>query len=264
MKLTENSYFKFSGGEVHCKMEHVPQIIIMKDYTMNGFMALAEYVEVIHRKYPSYNIEVTYPYLPYARQDRVMNDNEPFSLHVFARLLNCLRLSKVIVVDPHSDVTPALVHRCVSVHQWEIAKGFLPQNLFDDPEVMFVSPDAGAYKKVAKLVLNDYRIVLGTKIRGTDGNIIKTDIYSPVELTGKTCVVIDDICDGGRTFTELGKVLKHKGAKKLILYITHGIFSKGLAELLLYYDEIYTTNSFNMEAYADYRKSGNLVVKELF
>lgn len=264
MKLTEKEYFRFSGGEVHCKMDYLPTCITMKDYTMNGFMALAEYAEIIYRKYPGYKVQITYPYFPYARQDRVISEDEPFSLQIFAKLLNSLHFEKVTIWDPHSDVTPALVNNCVPIHQWNIAGGFLPKTLFDDHDIMFVSPDAGAYKKVAKLMPNDYRIIIGTKIRGTDGTIIKTDLYSPVSLKEKTCVVVDDICDGGKTFIELGKALKHKGAKKLILYVTHGIFSKGLAELFLYYDAVYTTNSFEQDKHQEYIDSSKLIVKELF
>lgn len=51
MEITKNSYFLFSGGEVHCKVKEGTVRIIMRDYTMNGFMALAETIEVLRRAY---------------------------------------------------------------------------------------------------------------------------------------------------------------------------------------------------------------------
>ena len=62
------------------------------------------------------------------------------------------------------------------------------------------------------------------------------------DLTNQTCFIIDDICDGGGTFIGTAKMLKEKGAKKVVLIVTHGIFSKG--SHLDFIDEIYTTDSY--------------------
>lgn len=244
MKISSNDYFIFNGGEVHCKLSTTADIsrIVCLDYTMNGFMAVCEYIEIIRRK--GLTTKLVYPYFPYARQDRIMNENEPFSLRIFCNLLNSQKFESVTIYDPHSDVAPALLNNCKVVPQWEIAKAIIPKEYLSNPDVIFISPDAGAYKKLSKLVPNDYRIAIGTKIRGSDGNIIKTTLYSPVDLKDKTCVMVDDICDGGKTFIELAKVLKHKGASKIILYITHGIFSNGPLVLKgAGIDHVYTTNS---------------------
>ena len=48
---------------------------------------------------------------------------------------------------------------------------------------------------------------------------------------GRNCLIVDDICDGGGTFIPLAKKLKNAGAKTVTLYVTHGIFSKGLDPL---------------------------------
>lgn len=237
-----NKHFIFSGGEVHCAINDNPNKVVVRDYSMNGFMALAEHVEV-YRRLGKSRIDVIYPYFPYARQDRVMVKNEPFSLKVFAELLNSLNLSSVEVWDAHSDVTSALVKNCRVVPQWDLARRTLPAGYFENH--LFVSPDAGAYKKLTKLVAEDSRICIGVKNRDSQGNIIHTDVFSPVPIEGRDCVMVDDICDGGRTFIELAKTLKAKDAASVILYVTHGIFSKGFDELKQHIDRIYTTNSFN-------------------
>ncbi len=243
MIITPNSYFKFSGGEVHCKFieESSRMHIIMRDYTMDGFMALAQQVEIL-RRLGQETIQVSYPYLPYARQDRVMAPLEPFSLKVFCQLLNSLELDKVWLYDPHSDVAPALINNCVVGPQWTIAKQAIPEEWFAEGTV-WVSPDAGAYKKVSKLVPDDKQICIGTKIRSPEGRIVSTEVYSPVDLTNRRCIIVDDICDGGRTFIELAKALKERGAIYVALYITHGIFSNGFEELQKYIDHIYTTDT---------------------
>jgi ribose-phosphate pyrophosphokinase len=61
-------------------------------------------------------------------------------------------------------------------------------------------------------------------------------------LAGKTCFIVDDICDGGGTFIGVAEELRKLNAVKIILVISHGIFSKGLS--LQNVDEIYCTNSY--------------------
>ncbi len=244
MFIDKDSYFLFSGGEVHLNIEAHDSEIVVTDYTMNGFMALAQYVELFRRKFSHFPIRVTYPYLPYARQDRAMADDAPFSLKVFCQLLNSLNLDSVTIMDPHSDVAPAIIDNCIVVPQWEIAKKVIPEGWFEPPEAMFVSPDAGAYKKLSKLVADDWRICIGTKIRDSHGMVNHTKVHSPVNLEGLDCLIVDDICDGGRTFIEISKALKANGAASVSLYVTHGIFSNGFEELQKHLNKIFTTNTF--------------------
>jgi ribose-phosphate pyrophosphokinase len=116
-------------------------------------------------------------------------------------------------------------------------------------DIVLVSPDAGANKKtfeVAKYFSTNF--IRADKLRDlTTGQIKETIVYAD-DLTGKTAVILDDICDGGRTFIELAKVLKAKGAAKVILFVTHGIFSAGLDPLFAGgIDAIWTTDSFPLK-----------------
>ena len=59
-------------------------------------------------------------------------------------------------------------------------------------------------------------------------------------------VIIDDICDGGRTFVELAKVIKeNQSDAKIYLIVTHGIFSAGFNDLNKFFEKIFTTNSIS-------------------
>ena len=61
-------------------------------------------------------------------------------------------------------------------------------------------------------------------------------------------LIVDDICDGGATFIELGKLLKeHYPNNTLFLVVTHGFFTKGLSELAKYYDGILCKNNYSKE-----------------
>lgn len=109
-----------------------------------------------------------------------------------------------------------------------------------------ISPDAGSNKKIydlAKSIGYDGEIIRCDKLRDIPtGQIIETIVYKN-DLGGKDAIIVDDICDGGKTFIELAKVLKEKNVGKIYLVVTHGIFSAGFDSLGEYFDGIYCTNS---------------------
>jgi ribose-phosphate pyrophosphokinase len=202
------------------------------------------------------------PYLPYARQDKAMNEGESFSLQVFARIINSSNFYKVIFLDPHSLVSPALIDRSAPVENHKFlgeALYYIRSNHRDEypRDCVLVSPDAGAYKKIftaGVAVKFEGDIVACNKVRNLKtSEIVKMEISS--DVTGKICIIVDDICDGGRTFKELAEILKSHGAKKVILVVTHGIFSYGIEPLVgddpenPLIDEVYTTDSFKVHSF---------------
>lgn len=180
------------------------------------------------------------PYIPYARQDRVMVPGEPLSAAVFGKLINMCGFDQVIVDDPHSDVAPSHINNVSIFEQYEMVLQILGPGFFDD--AVIVAPDAGAIKKVTKLAqkVNHSQIGVGTKHRNLLTNEITATSYSGPDVKGKRVVMVDDLGDGLRTFIELGRVLKAQGASEVVLYITHGIFSYGADICDGIIDEIYS------------------------
>jgi ribose-phosphate pyrophosphokinase len=159
-------------------------------------------------------------------------------------LINNLKCDRVTIVDPHSEVTPALLDNCHVVTQAEILQTSLLAKRIREENWALIAPDAGAEKKiheVAKSISSDDftpDIYCACKLRDTKtGRITATTFHGDVER--RKVLIVDDICDGGRTFIELAKVLQDKGSKEIYLYVTHGIFSKGLEPLKLYFKQIY-------------------------
>ena len=78
------------------------------------------------------------------------------------------------------------------------------------------------------------------------GEIVATTIDKDAVMCYDTFFVVDDICDGGRTFIELGKAIRDtKSNAKLVLCVTHGIFSKGKEVLKPMFDEILCINDLS-------------------
>ena len=179
------------------------------------------------------------PYMPFAQADRVNEFGECFSLKLFCDLINnVIKPNEVVVHDPHSDVTPALLNNCVVVPQHDMLKGIVANIMKPDginnrivkfDKFYFICPDAGAAKKIHKL--NKYfnmSVVMCEKTRNTaTGEITGTKVYHR-NFRGKTCIIIDDCCVGGRTFIEIAKILRRRNAGRICLVTTHGIYSKGI------------------------------------
>lgn len=256
---------KFSGGECHIKLltefnEEDKVRINSRLNSSDDVMNLCLAVDALRNMYVKH-IEVFVPYIPYARQDRVMVAGEPLSIKVFANIINSLNLAKIIVFDAHSDVSVALLNNCENTANYEMVKFFLKE--LNVADFVLVSPDLGAYKKVDKLAQKiEYRgqIATGIKVRDlATGQIIKSDVNTD-DLKGKPCIVIDDICDGGRTFIELATALKAKNAGNLYFIASHGIFSYNAIERLKEagYKNVCSSNSISNRVADNFYKQYNL------
>ena len=240
------SAFTFSGGEPHIKIDafdtNQKVIVTHRINSFNDFGLFLVAIDAL-RHMGVKSIEAFIPYFPAARQDRLMVAGEPLTVKVYANLLNALKLDKVWVFDAHSEVTPAVVDRCeVIPNHW-----FIADVLKQIQSVKkLVSPDGGALKKIYKVshFLGGMDVVECSKNRDTKtGKLSGFKVFSD-DLHGEDCLIVDDICDGGATFIGLAEALKAKGAGKLYLAVSHGIFSKGTENLLPIFDKIFTTNSF--------------------
>lgn len=201
-------------------------------------------VDAVKRAFSITHMSLTMPYVPYARQDRVCNPGESLSIKVVADLVNSCNFDQVIVRDVHSDVTLALFNNITHFTQATCAKSL---NFYHNPEsTILVIPDAGASKKVLDFAKQfDFKnIVRADKVRDSaTGAILDTIVYSG-HVGSKDFLILDDICDGGWTFTELEKKLRNLTVGGIYLYVTHGIFSKGIAPLACF-DQIYVSNLKN-------------------
>jgi len=246
--------FTFSGGEEHIRFNPIDftatvKIEVFERLTNSSkLIQLMMAVDALKRlSNEAIPVELVIPYFPYARQDRVCVEGEALGAAVMANFINNLGFAKVTIWDAHSEVSPALLNRVVNVPQIDLLKQCdeLSQRL-STGGLTLISPDAGASKKtinIAETFNGEPEVIQAQKIRNLKtGEIVKTEVLGDVK--GKRVLIVDDICDGGRTFIELAKVLKSEGALEVSLFITHGIFSKGLDVFEGLIDAIYTTDSF--------------------
>jgi ribose-phosphate pyrophosphokinase len=210
-------------------------------------------------------ISLNVPYFPFSRQDRVMTEGESFGLQVVVDMIKLCNFKHVITLDIHSDVAAALFPagffgNAPQDTVWANRIKDLAElaELELNGKTVIVSPDAGALKKIYKVAAaTGLPVVEAKKIRDVaTGHIVKTEIDGSQLSEFEQVVIVDDICDGGRTFVELGKVIRDSGFRgRLVLCVTHGIFSKGLDVFTEYFDEIHTVNNIGGVDLVNYNSS---------
>jgi ribose-phosphate pyrophosphokinase len=237
--------FIFAGGEPHIKInpDFDKTVVVHVTHRLNSFHDVGSLCMAVDalRRMDVYLQNLIIPYFPAARQDRVMVKGEPLSIKVYADIINSLNFRKVIVFDAHSEVTAALLNHAEIVTNHKFIEQVIQQI---GTEVLLISPDGGALKKIYKVssYLGGVEVVECSKSRDVKtGNLKGFKVYAE-NLYGKNCLIVDDICDGGGTFIGLAEQLKAKNAGKLFLAVSHGIFSKGFEDLKCF-DRIFTTDS---------------------
>jgi len=248
----------FPGGELNFRLTSgcPPKILIHQRVKNSEDLMLILMAVNALREMDCEEIQLHIPYLPYARQDRVCNAGEAFSLKVFAELINNCGFTKVFVFDAHSDVGPALINNCVNLDNhtfvYKVVRDILFNMDFDDTKhLAIVAPDAGAVKKIYKvteMLTNafpevEFSLVTCDKVRNLKTmEIERTQVYA--KNVYSNALIIDDICDGGRTMIEVAKVLKEKGCDNVNMCVSHGIFSKGFGVFNDLFHMIYSSRSF--------------------
>ena len=203
-------------------------------------------------------------YIPYClggRSDRkFVEGGINYIKNVIAPIINSQNYHKVEIMDPHSDVLEACINNFEKINTNKLID-FVLRDYFieikgvikiDYSKLLLLSPDAGAYKKiygVAEYMGYKGDIIVASKYRNIEtGKIEKTIVPFPNnDFLDKDIFIIDDICDGGRTFIEIAKAIREneKYEGKIYLIVTHGIFSQGFGELNNHFTKIYSTNSYS-------------------
>ncbi len=190
------------------------------------------------------NIRLVMPYIPNARQDRVKKDEDVFTLKYFAEIINSLKFTSVKVLDPHSNVSEALLDNViVDSPKNNILK--VIDKISSDRNLIMFYPDEGAMKRYSGMI--DRPFTYGIKKRDwSSGEIQGLNAFGRTELIeGSDVLIVDDISSRGGTFYYSARALKELGAKDIYLYISHcentilegPVIDSGLIT------RIYTTNS---------------------
>ena len=179
------------------------------------------------------------PYLPYARQDKTVANHLTFAFNTFTDVLNLQAWDEIYVFDPHNRKATEESIKNVRIVE--------PNFDFTDNYDLIIFPDFGASHRYPFAFKSITKKLTATKHRDeTSGRIVsyKIEGFDPETMDKSKIIVIDDLCDGGATFEVLAQTINHwKMNHRPDLYVSHGLFSKGLDRLLSHYGKIITTHS---------------------
>lgn len=238
--------FYFSGGEPHVEVQD-PELLrgakVLLDArvgNMNDLGMLLALTDAVKRCRPE-RVDLLLPYFPGARQDRE-EAGYALTAKVYANLINSQGYGAAFILDPHSPVSPALLDRCVILPHFPLVRQFVEGEI-----VGLICPDAGAERRTLELAkqLGCSNVVFARKKRDPRTGNLSGFSLDPLPMEG-TYLLADDLCDGGGTFIGLAEKYQAdpKGTGPLHLWITHGIFSKGLDALCKYFPRVGCSDSF--------------------
>lgn len=219
---------------VYFDREATPSRLLLRPRGLAGFMAAMFFVDALAARGHAVP-GLILPLPPGSRQDRLNPGGDYlFTARSVAHEINARRFPSVTVLDPHSDVTPALIERCRVLRAVDClktwARGYQA----------VIAPDGGAVRRAAG-VADFFKVPLlhAWKMRDVaTGALSGFGVQSGVP---PRVLVVDDLCDGGGTFVGLADALGP--SVKADLFVTHGVFSKGTAPLLAKFQHVYTTDS---------------------
>lgn len=177
-------------------------------------------IDAVKRASPR-SITAIIPYLSYCRQDRKTKEGTPITAKLVANVLTAAGMTNLISFDLHADQVEGFYETTVDHLHCQQLLGAAAQNLMGE-ECIVVAPDIGAIKiaeRMAKLLNTE--LVLLNKERLNSFEVEMTLIG---EVKDKNVLIADDLCSTGGTIIEAATLCKNKGAKKIMVAVTHGLF----------------------------------------
>ena len=252
MKLGKASVGHFSDGETTVELlENVrgKDVFILQSTsnpTNDNLMEIMVMVDALRRSSAA-RITAAIPYLGYSRQDRrPRSARVAITAKVVANMLTSVGVNRLLTMDLHSDQIQGFFDIPVdNIYATPVLLEDLSKQNYND--VVIVSPDVGGVVRAracAKILGSDLAIIDKRRPKPNVSEVM--NIIGDVD--GRTCVIIDDIVDTANTLSEAAVALKKHGAKKVVAYATHPIFSGSAIDLInkSQLDEIVITDTITL------------------
>lgn len=193
------------------------------------------------------HVNLIIPWLGYSLQDKVFRDGEPIAARVVADLLSNSHAKRTVLVDLHNSSIPGFFS--IPTQHLLALEPFVSyaKDNFDLSQAVAISPDFGGLKRA-----RSFSEALNLELENIDKHRdLNTGKVTPRtvsgDVSGKICLIYDDVINTGGTVVEVAKFLKAKGAMEVHFLVTHGLFANsGLTKMNdASIDSIVITNSIN-------------------
>ena len=197
--------------------------------TNDNLMELLIMADALHRA-SSQRITAVIPYYGYARQDRrPRSARVAISSKVVADIISTTGIDRILTVDLHADQIQGFFTIPVdNVYGSPVLVDYILAK--DYPLPIVVAPDVGGVVRARAIAkqIGDLDLAIIDKRRPRAN---ETEVMSVIgDVSGKTCIIVDDIVDTAGTLCTAAAALKEEGAEKVVAYITHAVFSGNAIE----------------------------------
>ena len=177
-------------------------------------------------------ITVVVPFYPYGRQDKKGRGREPISARLIADLYKAAGADRIMSVDLHAAQIQGFFDGPVD-HLFAMPVLLEHFKALSEPNLTIVSPDMGRVR-VADIWSDKLGAPLAIIHKRRDPLVAnQVSVHEIVgQVDGRTCLIVDDLIDTGRTIAKAAEALKANGALKVIVAATHAVFSDPAVELL--------------------------------
>ena len=178
------------------------------------------------RRSSARRITAVIPYFGYARQDRRARARTPITAKLVANMLTGAGIERVLTLDLHATQIQGFFDIPVdNLYASPVFALDIKTNFKDRmDELMVVSPDVGGVARARELAKRTGSpLAIVDKRREKPGEVAEMTVSGNVE--GRTCLIVDDICDTAGTLCKAAQVLMESGASEVHAYITHGVMS---------------------------------------
>ena len=221
---------RFSDGEVnveiHENVRGCDAFVLQSTCapTNDNLMELVIMADAIRRA-SAHRVTAVVPYYGYARQDRrPRSARVPISAKVVANMLDSVGVNRLLTVDLHADQIQGYFEMPVdNVYGSPVLVDHIATRGYKDPVV--VSPDVGGVVRARAIAkqLNDLDLAIIDKRRPQANESRVMNVIG--DVSGRTCILVDDIVDTAGTLCTAAAALKDEGAISVVAYITHPVLS---------------------------------------
>lgn len=220
---------RFANGEVYCEIEknvRGADVFVIQSTCApvnENLMELLIIVDALKRASAN-SITAVVPHYGYSRQDRKSSPRTPITAKLVADMLTVAGCSRVVTMDLHAGQIQGFFNIPFdNIFASPVLLDYVQKNL-EKTNLVAVSPDAGGVERV-----RHYAKKLNTELALIDKRRTGPNVAEAMnvigDVTGKDCIIIDDMIDTAGTLVQAARALRKAGANRIYAAATHPVFS---------------------------------------
>ena len=232
--LGKSTVKTFADGEVSVSLEETVRgadVFLINSTCKpvnNNLMELLIMIDACRRASAA-RITAVIPYFGYARQDRKAKSRDPISSKLVANMIAAAGADRVLTMDLHAsqiqgffDIPVDHLLGCPSFVSYYLEK--FPEDQFNHDDFIVVSPDVGSVARARNFASKVHMGLAIVDKRRERANV--SEVMNVIgDVSGKTCILYDDMVDTAGSLCHAAEALVKNGAKAVYACATHGVLS---------------------------------------